>query len=300
MAKKKGSEFFESGLFKILLMITAWFLTTVVLIFSVLTFVKAKNNELDAAAHLLVGVFISLGITRFVSFLKERKTTSLLRALFLLAVDIGLGVLVIFAKYNPYIFSVSAGIFALSIIISRIFKLIDRHRTRDIIFNIVVMLFAIGMAIGFFHKVDTDVISSIILAECLFISVCAFIEAALISLSQLKLDTLGKIVFRTYAIEILFGLLTLIVAASLILMYEEPTMTYFPDAMWYCFAVVTTIGFGDFTATTLIGRLVTVVLGMYGIIVVAVITSIVVNFYNETSGKNDTKELKDIGKENKK
>ena len=300
MAKKKGSEFFESGLFKILLMIAAWFLTTVVLIFSVLTFVKAKNNELDAAAHLMVGVFISLGITRFVSFLKERKTTSLLRALFLLAVDIGLGVLVIFAKYNPYIFSVSAGIFALSIIVSRIFKLIDRHRTRDIIFNIVVMLFAIGMAIGFFHKVDTDVISSIILAECLFISVCAFIEATLISLSQLKLDTLGKIVFRTYAIEILFGLLTLIVAASLILMYEEPTMTYFPDAMWYCFAVVTTIGFGDFAATTLIGRLVTVVLGMYGIIVVAVITSIVVNFYNETSGKNDAKELRDIGKEHKK
>ena len=300
MAKKKGPEFFESGLFKILLMIFAWFLTTVVLIFSVLTFVKAKNNELDAASHFMVGVFISLGITRFVSFLKERKTTSLLRALFLLAIDIGLGVLVMFAKYNPYIFSVSAGIFALSIIASRAFKLIERHRTRDIVFNVIIMLFAIGMAIGFFHKVDTDVISSIILAECLFISVCAFIEATLISLSQLKLDTLGKIVFRTYAIEILFGLLTLIVAASLILMYEEPTMAYFPDAMWYCFAVVTTIGFGDFAATTLIGRLVTVVLGMYGIIVVAVITSIVVNFYNETSGKNDAKELKDIGKEHKK
>ena len=300
MAKRKTSEFLDSGLFKILLMVVAWLLTTVVLVFSVLTFVQAKNNQLDTAAHLMVGVFISLGVTRFAAYLKDRSTMSLLRALILLAVDIGLGVLVIFAKYNHYIFSVSAGIFALSIILSRIFKLIERHRTRDVIFNIIVILFAIGMAIGFFHKVDVDVISSIILAECLFISVCAFIEAALISLSQLKLDTLGKIVFRTYAIEILFGLLTLIVAASLILMYEEPTMTYFPNAMWYCFAVVTTIGFGDFAATTLIGRLVTVVLGMYGIIVVAVITSIVVNFYNETSGKNDAKELRDIGKEHKK
>ena len=77
-------------------------------------------------------------------------------------------------------------------------------------------------------------------------------------------------------------------------------MTYFPTALWYCFTVVTTIGFGDFYATTLIGRLVTVVLGIYGIIVVAVITSIIVNFYNETKGTDDIKELKDIGKENKK
>ena len=297
MSKKNTSNFLDSGLFKILLMGVAWFLTTVVLIFSVLTFVKAKNNQLDAAAHFMVGVFISLGLTRFASYLKDRKKTSFLRALILLAIDIGLGVLVMFAKYNPYIFSVSAGIFALSIILSRIFRLIENHRTRNIVFNVIIILFAIGMAVGFFHKVETDALSSIILAECLFISVCAFIEASILSLSQLKLATLGKIIFRTYALEILFGLLTLIVAASLILMYEEPTMSYFPDAMWYCFTVVTTIGFGDFAATTLIGRLVTVILGIYGIIVVAVITSIVVNFYNETSGKSDAKELRDIGKE---
>ena len=297
MSKKNTSNSLDSGLFKILLMGVAWFLTTVVLIFSVLTFVKAKNNQLDAAAHFMVGVFISLGLTRFASYLKDRKKTSFLRALILLAIDIGLGVLVMFAKYNPYIFSVSAGIFALSIILSRIFRLIENHRTRNIVFNVIIILFAIGMAVGFFHKVETDALSSIILAECLFISVCAFIEASILSLSQLKLATLGKIIFRTYALEILFGLLTLIVAASLILMYEEPTMSYFPDAMWYCFTVVTTIGFGDFAATTLIGRLVTVILGIYGIIVVAVITSIVVNFYNETSGKSDAKELRDIGKE---
>lgn len=297
MSKKNTTNFLDTGLFKIILMGVAWFLTTVVLIFSVLTFVKAKNNQLDAASHFMVGVFISLGLTRFASYLKDRKKTSFLRALILLAIDIGLGVLVMFAKYNPYIFSISAGIFALSIILSRIFKLIENHRTRNIVFNIIIMLFAIGMAVGFFHKVDTDALSSIILAECLFISVCAFVEASILSLSQLKLATLGKIIFRTYALEILFGLLTLIVAASLILMYEEPTMSYFPDAMWYCFTVVTTIGFGDFAATTLIGRLVTVILGIYGIIVVAVITSIVVNFYNETSGKNDAKELRDIGKE---
>ena len=62
---------------------------------------------------------------------------------------------------------------------------------------------------------------------------------------------------------------------------------------------MTTIGFGDFAATTVIGRLITVVLGMYGIVAVAVVTSIIVNFYNETSGKNDAKKLKSIEKEEK-
>ena len=95
-------------------------------------------------------------------------------------------------------------------------------------------------------------------------------------------------------------MLALIAAFSIILMFEEPTMAYYPDALWYCFTVVTTIGFGDFYATTLIGRLVTVVLGIYGIVVVAVITSIIVNFYNETSGKKDAKEIREISQEHKK
>ena len=275
-------------------------LTTTVLVFSVLSFIKAKNNQLEEAPKYMVWVFIFLGLSRFVTYLKDRKATSLIRALVLLVINVGLGVMVIFAKYNPYIFSLSAGIFALSIILSRIFKLIEKHSIRDIVFNAMVIVFAIALAIGFFQKVSDDVIGSVILLECLFIAVCTFVEASLLSLSQLKLDVFVKIIFKTYALEILFGLLALIAAFSIILMFEEPTMSYYPDALWYCFTVVTTIGFGDFSATTLIGRLVTVVLGIYGIVVVAVFTSIIVNFYNETTGKKDAKELHEIGKEHKK
>ena len=71
----------------------------------------------------------------------------------------------------------------------------------------------------------------------------------------------------------------------------------FGDALWYCFAVVTTIGFGDLVAKTIIGRLITVILSVYGIVAVAVLTSIIVNFYNEVSAKKDRIELKKIEKE---
>lgn len=300
MARKQKKSILDASWFRVVLMVVGAALTTAVLVFSVLSFVKAKNNQLEEAPKFMVWVFIFLGLSRFVTYLKNRRATSLIRALVLLVINVGLGVMVIFAKYNPYIFSLSAGIFALSIILSRIFKLIEKHSARDIVLNVLVIAFAIALAIGFFQKVSDDVIGSVILLECLFIAVCTFVEASLLSLSQLKLDVFVKIIFKTYALEILFGLLALIAAFSIILMFEEPTMSYYPDALWYCFTVVTTIGFGDFSATTLIGRLVTVVLGIYGIVVVAVFTSIIVNFYNETSGKKDAQELREIGQEHKK
>ena len=300
MSKRKSLNFLDSSLFKILLMIVGGVLTTAVLAFSVITFYKAKNNLLEEAANYMVWVFILLGVTRFITYLKDRSKMSFVRAVVLLLINVGLGIMVMFGKYNPYIFSLSAGLFALSIILSRVFKLIARHSVRDIVLNGLLIALSIALAIGFFQKVETDLIGGIILAECLFIAVCTFVEAFLMTMSQLNLSVFVKIIFKTYALEILFGLLVLMATFSLVLMLEEPSMSFYPDALWYCFAVVTTIGFGDFYATTLIGRVITVILGMYGIVVVAVITSIIVNFYNETSGKAAAKELREIGKESKK
>lgn len=295
--KLKLPAFLDTDWFRVVLLIVAGVLTTLVLAFSVLTISEASNRNIDGASKYLVWVFICLGLTRFISYLRSRSNLSFIRAIVLLVFDVALGVLVIFAKYDLYIFSISAGLYSLSIIVSRILRLIERHRVRDIVFNALIITFAVFMAIGLFQKVEDDVITAIVLIECLFIAATAFVEVAILAFAQLKLKVLVKIILRTYALEVLFGLLTLMVAFSLVLMLEEPTMAYFPDALWYTFAVVTTIGFGDFTATTLVGRVLTVILGIYGIVVVAVITSIIVNFYNESTGKDDIKELKDIKKE---
>jgi len=94
---------------------------------------------------------------------------------------------------------------------------------------------------------------------------------------------------KTYAAEIIFGLLLLIASFSFVLMYTD-TASFegeYTNALWYCFAVVTTIGFGDMTATSAIGRILSVILGAYGIIVVALITSIIVNFYGEMKKSGD-------------
>ena len=102
-----------------------------------------------------------------------------------------------------------------------------------------------------------------------------------ISISQMKLRILMNIIRETYVLEILLGLLLMIIAFSTIFSTLEESMASYGDALWYSFALVTTIGFGDITATTMIGRVLSVFLGIYGIVVVAIITSVIVNFYGE-------------------
>ena len=163
------------------------------------------------------------------------------------------------------------------------------------------ILLATLLGIGLLIPVDATGIAEVILIECLFITFTALLDVASVAFGQLKFKVLFKIIVNTFALEVLFGMLATMVASALVLMYVEPSeFATFGDALWYCFAVVTTIGFGDMVAETLIGRIISVILGMYGIIAVAVITSIIVNFYNETSGKRDARELKNIQKEENK
>ena len=301
-SKKKESKIFTATWFRVLLLIVGSVLTTLVLTFSVLAMIEIKNENVVNAPMYLVWVFICLGLTKFLYFFKKRTKISFIRCLLLLLINVSLGVLVIFAKYDLYIFSIAGGLFAISIILSRALILVEQHRVRDIIFNVIIMLGAACLAVGLFWRVESGDVAGVILVECIVISITAFIEVAIMAFAQMKVKVLFKIITKTYALEVLFGLLTMMIAFSLVLMVYEPQMSQFPDALWYCFAVVTTIGFGDIQAVTHIGRAISVFLGLYGIVVVAIITSIIVNFYNETKGKDDAEVLDEIKKdeENKK
>ena len=61
----------------------------------------------------------------------------------------------------------------------------------------------------------------------------------------------------------------------------EPDINRYGDALWYCYAVISTAGFGDVVAVTFIGKMCSVLLTIYSLFVVAIATGVVVNFYTQ-------------------
>lgn len=169
-------------------------------------------------------------------------------------------------------------LFVVIVLAGRILSIIQMPKRANILQNIVLAGFVVFMTFNLWNK-DTCFLgegSALTLAAYMsLINIMSF------AFSHIRLDLLQNIVRRTYAAEILFGLLMLILSSSWILVFMEEGIASYKDALWYCFALVTTIGFGDITAVTDLGRTVSVILGIYGIIVVALITSIIVNFYGE-------------------
>ena len=175
-------------------------------------------------------------------------------------------------------------VFWIAMIIGRIVAIRLDRRRRSIILNAALILLMLVWAAGAF--LAREIIGTMTVAT--YQSLFAILGVVFF---RLRLDVLRKIVRKTYASEIILGLLLLMCAFSYVLSSVEPAMPSFLDSMWYCFAIVTTIGFGDVTAVTPLGRVLSVVLGVYGIVVVALITSIIVNFYGEVrKGMDDDRE----------
>lgn len=280
---------------RIILLIIGSVLSTSVLVLAILATLQIQQKNFEVTSYYLLAIFLLLGASRFITFITNRSKINLIRFISLLVFNITLGLIILFAKNQPYLYSLCGGLYCVSIIVSRVFKLILKHNVRSIVFNTIIILFNGFLAIAFF--IPTDSISAVLFLIAAIVTATTFIEVVGGVSNRLKFRTLFKIILRTYALEVILGLLTLIVAFALILMIYEESITNIGDGLWYCFAVVTTIGFGDITAVTPIGRILTVILGIYGIIVVAVITSIIVNFYNETAGMKDIQEFKEIKKE---
>lgn len=294
--RKRIKEFSESDLFRIILVVIGSIISTTVLTLAILAILHIQAGDVYGSSHYLLGIFFVLGFSRLVTLSKERTKQAFLRFLTLFLFDIALGITIFYGKDNPYLFSICGGLYCLTIVVNQMFKLIQKHKVRNIIVSALVILGAILLAIGLFIPSSNGVGDTILIIS-LVIAISAFVEVFSNATSQLKLKILFKIIIKTYAFEILLGLLTMMVASSLIFYLYEPGVYTFGDGMWLSFAIVTTIGFGDINATSLVGRLISVILGIYGILVVAVITSIIVNFYNETAGKTDKKHLKDVDKD---
>ena len=199
--------------------------------------------------------------------------------------------IVIFANYgNLLVCGVASGIYLLTIGANRICRCIEKPKPFHIVVNTILATACTVFAIIIFVAIDLFVLYVVIaLIVIMFIAIA---ETLIFAFSQMKLKGLMKIIRKTYAFEVLYGLVVLILSFSVYFMIMEEKIVTYEDALWYSFAIVTTIGFGDFSVVEPISRLLSVLLGIYGIITVAVLTSVIVNYYTEVSTKEQMEKAK--------
>ncbi len=94
-----------------------------------------------------------------------------------------------------------------------------------------------------------------------------------------RLRILIAVLKKTKADKIIFGFVAYFFLSALMVLIAEPHITRYGDALWYCYSVFSTVGFGDIVATTFVTKVVSVLLTVYSLFAVAVVTGVVVSFY---------------------
>lgn len=105
--------------------------------------------------------------------------------------------------------------------------------------------------------------------------------------TELRLEAMKKIklLYRILKISGLItaikGFVVFLLISTIVIKIFEPEFDTYGNALWYLFASFTTIGYGDFVAITLLGRLLTVIVSLYGILIVAFIPAVIISYLSE-------------------
>ena len=302
MAKQKSKKVLSPRQIEILVIVFGSLVSFLALICAMLSLHNLMANETltDYFKNYAFLTFIALALVRLPIIYNDRTNFNIVKNIIFIARYVAIAVIILFLNFGVIEYLIVAILYTLTVLLNRLLKLIEVKTVQGKIFNGVLVLLILGLIIAFIvatRQNDVQLILQMLLV--LIIGFC-LMDVLFFAFSKIRLGAMIKIVQRTYAFEILYGLFVLILSFSFIFYVEEPSIASFGDGLWYSFAIVTTIGFGDFTAVTLIGRILSVILGAYGLIVVAVITSIIINFYNETVKKEDDKVIKKVASEEEK
>ncbi len=95
------------------------------------------------------------------------------------------------------------------------------------------------------------------------------------------LRVLKNILVRTNTHKVLITYLIFVLFCAFVILFIEPHINTYGDALWYLYAVISTAGFGDIVVTTALAKIVSLLVTVYSILVIAIVTGVVVNFYTE-------------------
>lgn len=97
----------------------------------------------------------------------------------------------------------------------------------------------------------------------------------------LRFRAIGPIIRAAGLVPWTVAFVILFAAATLLVSISEPEIGGLQNSAWLMFQVVTTIGLGDYTCTSIVGRIVAILISVYSIFFLALITGAVVSYCSE-------------------
>ena len=96
-----------------------------------------------------------------------------------------------------------------------------------------------------------------------------------------RVRLLWLVIRRSGAWKALAAFLVLFFVCAILVLVAEPGVDNFFDALWFLWAVSTTVGLGDLTAVTIVGRIASMVCSVFAIVTTAALTGVIVDFFSE-------------------
>lgn len=78
------------------------------------------------------------------------------------------------------------------------------------------------------------------------------------------------------------------------IIFVEPSINTFSDALWWAIVTTTTVGYGDISPTTPIGRVLAVTLMLVGIGIIGTLTSSITSYFNKENEISHEKKVLQI------
>ena len=95
------------------------------------------------------------------------------------------------------------------------------------------------------------------------------------------LKRIGKLLNRTGAIKFFFAYLIILLISGFILSLIEPQVHGIFEGFYFTFVASTTIGFGEIVPVTIRGRIITIIVTLFGVLTGAMVPGVVVAYYTE-------------------
>lgn len=103
---------------------------------------------------------------------------------------------------------------------------------------------------------------------------------------------LGEILKTNGFLYVLYANIVLIVISSVVIKFAEKMA--FSDALWWSIVTCTTVGYGDISPTSTVGRLVAVVLMIFGIGLIGMLTGAITTYFTSRSSDEKSKSYDDL------